>query len=24
VPPEHNTALFRRLREFSHSGERTT
>jgi antitoxin CptB len=24
VPPKHNTALFRQLREFSHSGERTT
>jgi hypothetical protein len=24
VPPEHDTALFRRLREFSHSRERTT
>jgi antitoxin CptB len=24
VPPEHDSALFRRLREFSHSRERTT
>jgi antitoxin CptB len=24
VPPEHDSALFRRLREFSHDRERTT